>query len=92
MLSFFKANKDEKENSIAVTVDDKEVPEEDVGQVALDILDLENMLVIVAPIAGPDGDTIDISVSRNILTISGERKRPDVYLTAMKKLVEECFF
>lgn len=66
--------------------------EEDVGQVALDILDLDEGLVIVAPIAGVPVEDIDIAVSRNILTISGERKRPDVYAESGRTLVEECFF
>ena len=39
-----------------------------------------------------DTENVDISVSRNILTISGERRRPDIYDSADRILVEECFF
>lgn len=39
-----------------------------------------------------DTENVDISISRNILTISGERIRPDIYDTADRALVEECFF
>lgn len=67
--------------------------EEDIGQVALDVLDLEDSITLVAPLAGIDTTDVDISVSRNILTISGERKRPTVYNEAGRgPIVEECFF
>lgn len=69
-----------------------EEPTLDVGQVALDILDTEDAIVIVAPLAGIDISDIDISVTRNILTISGERIRPPVYGNAQRILVNECFY
>ncbi len=69
-----------------------EAPELDVGQVALDILDSENAIIINAPLAGIDISEIDIAVTRNILTISGERVRPTVYNDAARMLVTECFF
>ena len=68
------------------------IPEADVWQVALDILDLEEMITIIAPLAGVDMSEIDITVNRNILTISGERKRPALYAESGRILVEECFF
>lgn len=66
--------------------------EEDVGQVALDVLDQDGAIVIVAPLAGIPIDAVDVAVSRNILTISGERVRPDFYAESGRVLVEECFF
>lgn len=47
-----------------------ETLEEDVGQVALDVLDQDSAIVIVAPLAGIAIDAIDVAVSRNVLTIS----------------------
>ncbi len=44
--------------------------EADVGQIAVDVLDLAEELIIVAPVAGVDPALIDIALSRNILTIS----------------------
>jgi HSP20 family protein len=64
----------------------------DIGQIAVDILDCPNSIVIVAPIAGVDPTEVDIAISRNILTISGERKSPPIYLDAKRMLVEECFY
>lgn len=62
------------------------------GQVALDILDLERAIVIVAPIAGIATEEIDVSVAKNILTVSGDRRKPSVYNESKNILVEECFF
>ena len=56
--------------SVEVKVEDGDIVEEELGQVALDILDCHDMIVVIAPIAGMDTDNIDISISRNILTIS----------------------
>jgi len=42
----------------------------DIGQIAVDILDCPNSIIVVAPIAGVDPADIDISISRNILTLS----------------------
>lgn len=62
------------------------------GQIAVDILDMEDSIVIVAPIAGVDPNEIDISLSRNILTISWVRNESDHYSKTKKMLVEECFY
>lgn len=79
-------------NSIEVKMEDDDIVEEELGQVALDILDCHDRIIIIAPIAWMDTENVDISVSRNILTISGERRRPDIYDSADRILVEECFF
>jgi HSP20 family molecular chaperone IbpA len=49
-------------------------------------------IVIVAPIAGVPIDDIDISLARNIITISGDRVHSPLYVDARKTLVEECFY
>lgn len=97
MFKFFHLKENEEESHhgdghIHVEHSDEELPDADVGQVALDILDLEDAIVIVAPLAGVDISDIDITVTRNILTVSGERLRPDVYGQSARSLVEECFF
>lgn len=66
--------------------------ETDIGQIAVDILDLSDAIVIVAPIAGVDPTEIDIGLSRNILTISGIRCESPIYVDAKRMLVEECFY
>lgn len=80
------------DGSIHVEHTDEEAPDQDVGQVALDILDLEDSITIFAPLAGIDIAHIDIAVTRNILTISGERVRPALYAESSRLLVSECFY
>lgn len=94
MFGVFEAKKrdDENDNSIEVQITDEEIVEEDVWQVALDILELDDSIAIITPLAWVDIDDIDISVARNILTISWERVKPEMYDTASKILVSECFF
>ncbi|MDP2104202.1 MAG: Hsp20/alpha crystallin family protein [Candidatus Gracilibacteria bacterium] len=94
MFKMFNVTNSDEVNStsLEVKMEDGDIIESEVGQVALDILDHSSMVVIIAPLAGMDTDNIDISVSRNILTISGERKYPDIYEEADRLLVQECFF
>lgn len=87
-----KDNQEENKDVIQVEVTDEEIIEEDLWQVALDILELDDSIVVIAPLAWLDIDEIDISVSRNILTISWERKTPEIYNSSTKILVQECFF
>ncbi len=77
---------------IAVDIHDSHEHEIDVGQIAVDVLDLAEELIVIAPVAGVDPALIDISLSRNILTLSGERKHAPLYLDAKRMLVEECYY
>lgn len=93
MFKLFNIGHNDEADEIDVHHDHEEGDAEaDLGQVALDVLDLDAAIVLVAPLAGVAVDEIDISVSRNILTVSGERKRPAVYDEPGRALVEECFF
>lgn len=55
---------------IDVEIHDAHDTEVDIGQIAVDVLDLAEEIIIVAPVAGVDPSEIDIALSRNILTIS----------------------
>jgi HSP20 family molecular chaperone IbpA len=66
--------------------------ETDIGQIAVDILDCPDEIVIIAPIAWVDPSDIDIGLSRNILTLSGNRAQGKIYLDAKRMLIEECFY
>ena len=78
----------ENDNSIDVEIREDNLVEEDIWQVALDILELEDSIIITAPVAWIPMDDIEISISKNILTISWERQRPMFYNDADKILVE----
>ena len=79
-------------HTIEVDIHDDADHETDIGQIAVDILDTTSSIVIIAPIAWVDPGDIDIGLSRNILTISGNRKEFPIYLDARRMLVEECFY
>ena len=78
--------------AIEVEMDAERDHETDIGQIAVDILDLSDAIVIVAPVAGVDPSEVDIGLSRNILTISGNRRENPIYTEARRMLVEECFY
>ena len=78
--------------AIEVEMDAERDHETDIGQIAVDILDLSDAIVIVAPFAGVDPSEVDIGLSRNILTISGNRRENPIYMEARRMLVEECFY
>lgn len=79
-------------HTVDVEIHESHDHEIDVGQIAVDVLELAEELVIIAPVAGVDPALIDISLSRNILTLSGERKHSPLYLDAKRMLVEECYY
>lgn len=94
MFKIFQVNHNHEDapSALEVKIEDGDVVEAEVGQIALDILENAEKITIIAPIAGVDTSEIDISISRNILTISGDRKHPKVYDSADRVLVKECFF
>ena len=79
-------------DNIEVDVHDSHEHEVDLWQIALDVLDLAEEIIIVAPVAWVDPSEIDIALSRNILTISWERTHQPIYLDAKRMLVEECYY
>lgn len=54
----------------------KEWPEPE-GQLAIDVFETEDALVIQSTIAGVKAEDLDISIEDDMLTIKGERKKPD---------------
>ncbi len=66
--------------------------EEAKGQIALDILDNGNEMIILAPVAGVDIKDIDVSFFNQVLTISGVRKKPDIYSEWVFVKNSECYW
>jgi len=54
-------------------------PDENASQVAVDILENESEMVIVVPISGVELADIDLSINKTILTIKGNREKPEEY-------------
>lgn len=72
--------------------DHGEYPSHQSAQIALDIIETLSAVYIFAPIAGVALEEIDITLSDNVLTISGERREPEVDDSIEKHLLSECFF
>ncbi len=73
----------------AEEIDDKP----DIGQVALDVLDGEDYIYVIAPIAWVLYEDIDLSINKTILTIKWTRQKPEEYFLEWVKIKnEECFW
>lgn len=76
------------------TIDsDEEVLDEEVWQVALDILEAPDNIFIIAPIAWVLYEEIDLSINKTVLTIKWEREKPEEYgLSDVNVRNSECFW
>ena len=76
-----------------IEIHDNDIPHgEDVWQIAVDILEAQEGYIIIAPLAGVPRSDVDVTISRNILSISGNRPEPEIYQEALKIPVQECFY
>jgi HSP20 family protein len=65
---------------------------EDVGQLSIDVYQTKKEIIILSPIAGVDLDEVNVVVSDEVLTISGERKFPLKKVDQEDFLTKECFW
>ena len=65
---------------------------EDIWQIAVDILETQEWYLVIAPLAWVPRSDVDVTISRNVLTISGNRPEPEIYTQAYKIPVKECFY
>ncbi len=76
-----------------IPIESREEPHgEDIGQIAVDILETSEWYLVIAPLAGVPRSDVDVTISRNVLTISGNRPEPEIYTEAYKIPVKECFY
>lgn len=61
------------------------------GQLAVDVYQTEDEIIVKTPIAGVRPEDLDISVTDDVLTIKGERKRNEKIEEA-DYLVQECYW
>lgn len=66
--------------------------EDDIWQIAVDILETPYEFLIVAPIAWLDLEDINLSFNDSILTISWHRDKPDIYSWSNIIRNSECFW
>ncbi len=63
-----------------------------VGQLAIDVYQNNDEIIILAPIAGTTLKQINVSVTDEVLTISGQRKFPLKKVNDEDCLTSECFW
>lgn len=61
------------------------------GQLAVDVYQTEETIVIKSPIAGVEADDIDVSVNRDVVTIRGRRKQLET-VPRQDYLFQECYW
>lgn len=64
---------------------------DEIAELALDIFETDKEFVVIAPIAGITKEDLDVSVSKGMLTIRGQR-RQDKTVEKKNYLYEECFW
>lgn len=81
MFKFFWVSDNEKSPDIDLEIVDtkEEVLDEEVWQIALDVLEAEDEIYIIAPIAWVEQEKIDISINKTILTLKWNREKPEEY-------------
>jgi len=61
------------------------------GQLAVDVYQTENDIIIVAPMAGVEPNDLTLKIVDDVITIEGKRKKPE-NLPNDNFLVQECFW
>ncbi len=68
------------------------VPENEAGELAVDIAETAESIFVIAPIAGVDEASIQIEIDDDLLIIKGERAFPPTIPAKASKHAEECFW
>jgi len=98
MVKLFGSSDDDEDVSVPVQNNDEEfnddfVQEDEVWQIALDVLENHESVYILAPVAWVELADIDISVHETTLTISWKRNKPEeFYKHEMQVKNSECFW
>jgi len=97
MIKIFGVGGEEWENQGGTThgISDETQSElhEEIGQIALDILDNGDQIFIVAPIAGIELDDIDVYLNQSTLTLRWSRQKPEeLYNETTDIKNSECFW
>ena len=66
--------------------------EGEIAQLAVDVHETNDNLIIVAPLAGVHADDIRVEITEDVIVIEGERENPITGSDDDELLVEECFF
>ncbi len=86
-----KKHEEDEDDLVVEEMDEKQ--QEDIGQIALDVLETTEKIIVVAPIAWVRMEEIDISLVKTVLTIKWNRKKPSEYSDDWVEVRNtECFW
>ncbi len=78
---------------VEIMENEEEILDEEVGQVALDVLESSENVFIIAPVSGVEYEDIDVSIHKTILTIKWHRdKTPEYNIEGVIIRNSECFW
>ena len=92
---FWVSPEEEHEEKIELELEEahEEEAEEEVWQVVLDVLESQDDIFIIVPIAWVLYEEIDLSINKTVLTIKWTRKKPEEYLIEWISIKNsECFW
>jgi len=93
MVKWWGTNTDWLQTEVKVEDTPEQTEEENASQVAVDILETESEMIIVAPISGVELSDIDLSINKTVLTIKGQRENPEEYdVEGVQLRHEECIW
>ena len=92
MFKIFWVSKEEEFEELNENLNDINELDENVWQVAIDILETPYELIILAPIAGIELEDIDLSINKWVLTIKWYRPKPEIYSDDITIRNAECFW
>lgn len=92
MFKFFWVTNKDEVLELDWEIDISEELEDEVWQVALDILETPYEIIILAPIAWIELEDIDLSINKSVLTIKWFRPQPDIYSDDVIVRNNECFW
>ena len=92
MFKFFWVTNKDEVLELDWEIDISEELEDEVWQVALDILETPYEIIILAPIAWIELEDINLSINKSVLTIKGFRPQPDIYSDDVIVRNNECFW
>ncbi len=95
MFKFFGVSKEEEFEEIFEDDEESSDLEPELGevwQIAIDIIETKYEMILLAPVAWISLEDIDISYHNNVLTISWERSKPEIFSKDIIVRNSECFW
>ena len=92
MFKLFWVTKEEEPIELDEDINEVNELDENVWQVAIDILETPYELIILAPIAGIELEDIDLSINKWVLVIKWDRPKPEIYSDDITVRNTECFW